>query len=143
MRLRLPRWKKDSPILHSQLNAMAEAIERADAWAVDSGSGLQLAESQAGRVLSLAREDIRIVVLTKQLPAGDGASSWGHGQGQVALFTPGVGTGPGTSAVPAGAPVEEVYNLMNVTIGPGKTILAGRCDGWLFYLLTICANGGT
>lgn len=142
MRLRMPSFLKNCIIAAVDLETMARGIEHADAWDVDVSTGLTFASSGAGKKLGLSLPDGLAYMKVTSLPAGDGATSLGHGTGQVMSFTEGAsGSAAGTLAVAADAPKEDIYSLANGTIKAGATIIAGRIGNAWHFLFTICTNG--
>ena len=135
----LPRKTKDSILTAEDWNQLVEAIERADSWQFDTSSGLQAVMSKTGRSVSFIGGDspLQYMILSQQLPAGDGSTNLGAGKGKIANFS----ADTAKIKVPTGASDVAVYSLPNIPIKNGATIIVGRiADTWPLSSFTICGN---
>jgi len=51
----MPRWEKDDAILHGQLNAQSEAIDRANNLGVVENSGLTITDTASSQIIGMKR----------------------------------------------------------------------------------------
>lgn len=122
------------------LEAMRQVCVRVANLATDGRLRLTV-EGETMRLGAVPNAPLRYMTLTQALPAGNGITALGQGRGRLYGFRPGSGTANGGLVAPGD--VLPVYNLLNVAIKSGSTILAALVDGYWQYVLTICTNAVT
>lgn len=116
MRIKLPRWDKNSVIGHEQLNQLAEAIERADSWQVDGSSGLQMVESRVNRTISFAGRDFALYAKVNTAITAMSGNTLGQGKIDLQIKDEnGVLT-------PVGGDPEPCFNSTLVSVAAGQII---------------------
>lgn len=125
--LKMPRWGKNAPILHDQLNRLAEGVEVAGRLDVDTSTGLQISRSAAGTTIGLASRPSAIYAIVSS-------------GGITAATTVGTVTTLGKGQIDRcykddagvlqfyGGPSEDCYNSTNATASKGDVIQAKWVD---------------
>ncbi len=117
MTVKLPLWNKNSAILHSQLNQIAEAVERSSILTVDTSTGLQLNETATVRTIGLVPQRVAAyaVVAAGGITAASGLTL---GTGKVDVYY----KDDNGVLQPCKGPSDDCFNSTSATAMQGDVI---------------------